>query len=282
MLQQRLASISTLILCLGLGCGEEAGSEAETGDATETGDGDGDSGDGDGDGDGDSGDGDGDPGDGDGDGDPGAGIEVSGDAFAFGPYTMIANATVTVLELPDQMTTTDDAGHWVFDSLPAGGQATFVFEKEGNPKVYTKTFTLPDSGVVERVTFQVPDDATYGALAQIVGIEPDPATCQIASTVTRVGKSIYDQGAHGEAGAVVTIDPPLPPEHGPVYFNANVIPQLDLVETSEDGGILYTNVPPGVYTLHASKDGVEFEDVVVTCDPDVLVNPSPPYGLQAL
>jgi hypothetical protein len=80
----------------------------------------------------------------------------------------------------------------------------------------------------------------------------------------------------------VTIDPALPPEHGPVYFNAQVIPQPDRVDTSEDGGVLFTNVPAGMYTLRASKPGVTFEDVVVTCDPDVLVNPSPPYGLQAL
>ncbi|PRP94052.1 hypothetical protein ENSA5_41640 [Enhygromyxa salina] len=261
------------------GCGDGGGEELadETGEA-----GDGDTGDGDtGDGDTGDGDGDGDPGDGDGDGE-GELIEVSGDAFAFGPGTMIADATVTILEHPEQIATTDADGHFVFEGLAPGSAATFVMDKDGFPVIYTKTFTLPDSGVVERVTFQVPDDATFDALALVAGIEPDPATCQIASTVTRVGKSLYDAGAHGEAGATVTIDPPLPPEHGPVYFNANVIPQPDLVETSEDGGILYTNVPPGVYTIHASKEGVEFEDVVIQCDADVLVNPSPPHGLQAI
>lgn len=251
---------------------DPSGSEGDT----ETGDGDGDPGDGDGD------PGDGDPGDGDGDGDPGELVQVSGDAFAFGPGTMVADATVTILELPDQQTTTDAAGHFVFEALPAGAAATFVFDKAGYPRIHTKTFTLPDSGAVEQVTFQAPDDATFGALGQIVGIVPDPTTCQIASTVTRVGKSLYDEGAHGEAGATVSIRPSLPAEHGPVYFNANVIPQLDLTETSDDGGVLFTNVPPGTYVLSASKQGVVFEDVTVQCEPDVLVNPSPPYGLQAL
>lgn len=208
-------------------------------------------------------------------------ITISGDAFAFGPGTMIPNATVSVLEHPNVSTTTDDAGHFALE-LPAGSAATFVLDKAGYPRIYTKTFTLPDAGTLERVTFQVPDDPTFAALATIVDIEPDPATCQLASTVTRIGKSLYDAGAHGEAGATVTIEPALPPEHGPVYFNAQVIPQKDLTETSDDGGILYTNVPPGTYVLRAHKDGVEFVDVTIRCDADVLVNPSPPHGLQAL
>ncbi len=208
-------------------------------------------------------------------------VIVSGDAFAFGPGTMIPNATIHALELPDALTTSDAAGHFELE-VPAGAAATFVIEKAGYPTTYTKTFTLPATGTVERVSFQVPDDATFAALSTIVQIEPDPATCQIASTVTRVGKSIYDAGAHGEAGATVTIDPALPPEHGPVYFNASVIPQLDLTETSDDGGVLYTNVPPGTYVLRASKPGVEFVEVTLRCDAGVLVNPSPPHGLQAL
>ena len=260
----------TISICA---CTDDVDDGADLGSEGDPGDGDPTTGDGD--------PGDGDPTTGDGDGDPTETVVVSGDAFAFGPGVMIPDAGVTILELPERSTTTDADGHWQLE-LPAGATATFVFTKPGYPRLYTKTFTLPESGAVERVTFQVPDDATFAALATIVSITPDPATCQIASTVTRVGKSIYDEGAHGEAGATVTIDPPLDPERGPIYFNAAVIPQLDLVETSEDGGVLYTNVPPGVYTLRASKDGVEFEDVVVTCEADVLVNPSPPHGLQAL
>jgi Carboxypeptidase regulatory-like domain len=210
-------------------------------------------------------------------------VAVSGDAFVFGPYTKIAGATVTIRELPEQSTTTDAEGHFAFEALPAGAAATFVFETMGYPRTSTKTFTLPAAGeLLERVTFQVPDDATYDLLATVVGIVPDASTCQIATTVTRVGKSIYDQGAHGEAAATVSIDPPLPAEHGPVYFNAQVIPELELTETSEDGGVLFVNVPAGSYTLTASKPGVEFVAVEIACEPGVLVNASPPNGLQAL
>ena len=212
-------------------------------------------------------------------------IDVSGDAFAFTlpgqDYGRIADATLTVLEQPEFTTTTDAEGHFELLGLPAGSQATFTLSAPGFPAARTKTFTLPEQGPLERVTFQVPDDSLFEALASVVGVAIDPGTCQLVSTVTRVGKSIYDAGAHGEAGATVTISPALPAELGPVYFNASVIPDMTLTETSEDGGIVFVNVPPGEYVLSAHKDGVVFEDVIMQCAAGVLVNASPPFGLQA-
>jgi len=41
--------------------------------------------------------------------------------------------------------------------------------------------------------------------------------------------------------------PPLSAEHGPVYFSANVIPDPTLTQTTEDGGVVFTNVPEGEY-----------------------------------
>jgi hypothetical protein len=220
-------------------------------------------------------------------GDPApAGVEVSGDAFAFTlpgtPYGRIDGATISILEQPEIATQSDAEGHFVLPAVPPGSAATFVLEAEGFPLARTKTFTIPDVGPLERVTFQVPDDALFDALASLLMIEIDPGACQLVSTVTRVGKSIYDAGAHGEAGATVTLEPAIPAEHGPVYFGADVIPDPSLVETTEDGGVLFTNVPPGTYVMRAQAEGVTFEEVTVTCEAGVLVNASPPYGLQAL
>lgn len=212
-------------------------------------------------------------------------LVVSGDAFAFTlpgeDYGRIANATVAVLEQPEFSVTTDAEGHFEFPALPAGSTATFTIAAEGFPPARTKTFTLPEAGPLERVTFQVPNDELFGLLASVLAITPDPNACQMVSTVTRVGKSIYDAGAHGEAGATVTISPALPAEHGPVYFNASVIPDMTLTETSEDGGVVFVNVPPGEYVISAHEDGVVFEDVTMKCEAGVLVNASPPFGLQA-
>ncbi len=71
-------------------------------------------------------------------------------------------------------------------------------------------------------------------------------------------------------------------EHGPVYFNKDVLPEPGLTETSVDGGVVWTNVPPGNYVLRANKTDVEFEEVRIWCRPNVLVNAAPPKGLQAL
>jgi hypothetical protein len=212
-------------------------------------------------------------------------VEVSGDAFAFtlpgSPYGRIDGATISILEQPEQVVQTDAEGHFVLPAVPPGSEATFVLEREGFPAARTKTFAIPDTGPLERVTFQVPDDALFELLAGLLQLEVDPAACQIVSTVTRVGKSIYDPGAHGEAGATVTLEPAIPAAHGPIYFGANVIPDPSLLETSEDGGVLFTNVPAGTYVMRAHKDGVTFEETTMKCDAGVLVNASPPYGLQA-
>jgi len=216
----------------------------------------------------------------------GASVVVSGDAFAFTlpgtPYGRIVDATIRVLEAPELGVRSDAEGHFEFPALMAGGSATFVLEHPDFPPARTRTFTLPDAGELTRVTFQVPDLALFQAIATIVEVELDPGACQIVSTVTRVGKSIYDAGAHGEAGATVTISPALPAEHGPIYFNDEVIPDRSFTATSTDGGVLFINVPPGTYVVQAHKDGVVFEDVTMQCAAGALVNASPPHGLQAL
>jgi hypothetical protein len=215
-----------------------------------------------------------------GDDDSTSGITVSGNAFSFPDGNRLVGGTVTIVEMPDLSTTTGDEGYFEFTGLPVDEEATFVITAEGFPIVQTGTFVLADD--IERVTFQVPDQATYDAFALLLGIEIDPAACQMVTTVTRVGKSLYDEGAHGEEGATVTADPAIDAAHGPVYFASNVVPDLQLTETSDDGGVVWTNVPVGEYDLFAEKEGVEFDSPHMKCRAGMLVNASPPNGLQAL
>jgi hypothetical protein len=177
--------------------------------------------------------------------------------------------------------TTDADGLFRLDGLPADGEVTLVLTAQDYVLIQTGTLAVA-GGDLERVTFQAVHDAIFALLADMLAVTPDPATCQIATTVTRVGKSLYDEGAHGEAGATVTIDPPLAGNaEGPIYFDASVLPDRMLTETSEDGGVIFVNVPPGRYVLTATKAGVTFTPMTITCRAGLLVNASPPWGLQA-
>jgi hypothetical protein len=209
-------------------------------------------------------------------------VTLSGDAIPFigSPTGRIAGADVSVLELPDRHVTTGVDGRFVFDGLEEGSDVTVVMRHPEYHPIQTGTFRLGPNGI-DRVTFQAVTPLIYDALASLLGVVPDEANrCQMVTTVTRVGRSIYDPGAHGEDRVTVTLDPPLPAEHGPIYFNSSVLPDRALTETSDDGGVLFIQVPPGAYVWTARKPGAVFSRVRMTCRPGYLVNASPPRGLQ--
>ena len=207
---------------------------------------------------------------------------VSGNAFDFtgSPEVRIAGATVTLVEDPTRTTVTAADGSFAFDGFAEGDEATFDLVYPNFHPIRTGTLLIEQADV-ERLTFQVVPEAIYTVLANSLAITPDPAKCQIVTTVTRVGKSLYDPGAHGEAGATVAIAP-AGAEEGPVYFNASVQPERGLTETSEDGGVLYVNVAPGEYWLTATKPGATFRTFKMKCAAGLLVNAAPPWGLQRL
>ena len=85
------------------------------------------------------------------------------------------------------------------------------------------------------MTFQAVTYGIWDLLGALLQVVPDDANlCQMVTTVTRVGKSIYTPGAHGEDAVTVTLDPPLPAEQGPIYFNSSVLPDRSLVQTSDE------------------------------------------------
>jgi hypothetical protein len=208
---------------------------------------------------------------------------VSGDAIPFTavPDGRIEGAEIWILERPDIRVTTGADGHFELTDVPVGSEVTLVMDHPDYYPIQTGTIVVGPEGA-ERVTFQAVTYAVYDAFAAFLAIDPDETKCQMVTTVTRVGKSIYDSGAHGEADAVVTLDPALPADQGPIYFNSSVLPDLALEQTSDDGGVLFVQVPPGEYVWTASKPGVEFTQVHMKCRAGILVNASPPWGLQAL
>lgn len=206
-------------------------------------------------------------------------VSISGHAIPFnGGNSRIADAEIWILEHPDRRVVTGADGAFVFDDLEEGSEATLVLDHPDYHAIQTGTIRLGPQGA-SRVTFQGVTHPIYAALAGFLAVTPDPSRCQIVTTVTRVGKSLYDPGAHGEDGAVVDLRGPTPGE-GPIYFNSSVLPDRTLHETSDDGGVLFLNAPVGEYTWTATKPGAAFASLKMKCRPDVLVNASPPWGLQ--
>jgi len=208
---------------------------------------------------------------------------VTGDAFAFneGVDARVADAHVFVLEDPTLDATTDATGHFVIAGVPVGSDVTLVLEHPDFIPIQTGTHTAPAAGI-DRITFQAVRPIIRDALAGLLAVELDPTRCQMVTTVTRVGRSLYDPGAHGEAGATVTIEPAVPAESGPIYFNSEVVPDRTVTETSDDGGVLFVNVPVGEYTWTAHQAGGSYAPLRMKCRAGMLVNASPPWGLQRL
>ncbi|MBL9111718.1 MAG: carboxypeptidase regulatory-like domain-containing protein [Myxococcales bacterium] len=217
---------------------------------------------------------------------PGPLAQVSGRAFVFGPSDgqTIEGATVSVAEAPEYATTVRADGTFTLEA-PSGAPVSLLLTKPGFHPTQTAAHMLDVSGL-DQVGFQVPTDDMFALLALIVELTADPETCQIATTVSRKDTEPYGGAALGEPGVTVAIDPPLPAEAGPIYFaylnEAFIVPDRTLTETTVDGGVLFLNVPPGEYTLTATKVGKTFTEVTIRCVAGRLVNAAPPRGLQEL
>ena len=245
----------------------------------------------------------------------GATVSFSGIAWAFTlpgtPYGRISGATVSILEMPELETTTNEDGEFTIEGLPVGSQATPVLEHPDHPLTYAKTHTVPDADL-DNLTFQIPTNILFTLIETglvdggvIEGV--DPGKCQMVSTFTRFGRTIDSPGHHGEPGAILSIAPENISEAGPIYFNDEVLPDPSRTYSSLDGGVLVLNVEPGDYTWSAScvedptdliaeyppldNEGeslrcqtgpVEFESILMKCRAGIFLNASPSYGLQAL
>lgn len=213
-------------------------------------------------------------------------VRVSGKAFVFGPSSdySIVGATVAVAEAPELTTTVAADGTFALD-VPSGDEVSLVLRKADFHPNQTATFLL-GAGGLDQVGLQVPTEGIFDLMASFVKIEPDPERCQIATTVSRKGTEPYGGAGLGEPGVIVTIAPPLPKEAGPVYFEyvntGVIIPDPTLTATTLDGGVIYTNVPPGEYVLTATKPGKQFSTAKIRCRKGMLVNAAPPRGLQEL
>jgi hypothetical protein len=239
-------------------------------------------------------------------------VTFSGIAWQFSlpgqPYGRIAGAHVYILEDESLTTTTTGQGEFTIENVPVDSQATLVLVHENHPLTFSKTHTVPDTDITD-LTFQIPTNELFSQIEAVLGIDTDPEKCHIVSTFTRYGRTIGDQGHHGEPGALLSVAPENTAEEGPIYFNDFVLPDRERDYSSLDGGVLLVNVSPGDYTLSAAcieegplmdaffeeyppedypdeslrcqTEDVQFESIFMKCRAGVFLNASPSYGLQA-
>lgn len=214
-------------------------------------------------------------------------VQLRGTVYTFDNQGPLAGATVRIQELPGIETTSGVDGTYEL-TVPDGTTITPYAEAPDHHGIHLQTL-VTEGRDLERLNFQIPSNDAYNALAIILSVpldaNGDPVDCAVVSTFSTVNvreatfAEFVDYGAHGVAGATASATPALP---NPVYFNEFVVPDPSQTESSDDGGVVWTGVPEGVYRLHASHPTTRFADIRATCVPGRLVNANPPWGFYEL
>lgn len=206
-------------------------------------------------------------------------VTISGVVYAFNTPYPVGGATVSVAEYPEISTVSDAAGHYSL-TVPDDALVTPVASLDGYFHTeYLQTFET-DGGNITNAHFQFIPEFVYQFLAGMLGV--DPNACHIASTVsvaalhTATWEQLMAFGPQGEVGATVTSSPAVP---GPIYFDEQTLPNPYLTSTTNDGGILYINLPAGLYRISAHHPDHKFAKFTATCAPGRFINASPSWGL---
>jgi hypothetical protein len=215
-------------------------------------------------------------------------VHLRGTAYEFNNvHTLLAGATIRVAEIPQLNAVVGKNGRYDL-TVPDRAEITPYIVAPGYHTVYLQTFTT-DGEDLANVNFQTPTDAVYKGLVVLLSVPVDahgnPVKCAIVSTFnTRNVRDLsYDAfiayGAHGVAGATATAAPALPK---PTYFNEHVVPDRSQTKSSIDGGVVWTDVSAGVYTITAHSPTTRFASFVASCRPGRVINANPPWGLHEL
>lgn len=212
-------------------------------------------------------------------------VTLSGTAYKFSEWEiLLEGARIGIHEQPDVETFTDENGNWSLE-VRAGGLVTPYIEAAGYVDMTVQTFEATED--IDHVFFQSVTPSTYAGMEAILGIDTDEERCHIVTTVSEIAVQGLDHadfiahGAHGVADATVELEPSVEGIEA-IYFNEDVLPDASRTESSRDGGVVWTNVPPGVYRLRVSHPTLDFAEPLVTCMPGIFVNANPPQGAHQL
>jgi hypothetical protein len=217
-------------------------------------------------------------------------VTISGRAYAFNHMgTFLAGATIKVREIPGLEATTDANGDYSLQVPDDTNLTPYIDPPPGYNEIDLQTFH-PRGEDIENANFQTPADAEYNALAAILSVPIDeqtgrPAQCAIVTTASARNvrgvdyETFWERTPHGVPGATSEEFPALT---GPIYFNEFVIPDRSKTETSEDGGIIWTEVPEGRYRIVTSSPSTGFASFLASCRNGRIINANPPWGAYEL
>ncbi len=216
-------------------------------------------------------------------------VTISGRAYAFNhSETGLAGAVIRVRELPKLSAVADAKGDYSLEVPDDTDVTPYIDPPDGYHEIDLQTFHTRGKPI-RNANFQTPGDGEYTGLAALleVPLGPDgrPEQCVIVTTASARNVRGVDfetfraRTPHGVPGATARTKPALPP---PVYFNESVIPDRTQTETSGDGGIIWTEVPTGVYRGITKSDSTGFASFLATCKPGRIVNANPPWGAYEL
>lgn len=219
-------------------------------------------------------------------------VTLRGNVYAFifgGNVSRLEGAVIRIAEIPGLEATAGPNGAW---SMEVPDDTTITPYAEFPDYYTTHLQTFHTRGYdLNQVNFQMPEFRIYRLLAGIAEAETDPETelltkCGIVSTFfQKEGRSftdfddLHDFRPHGVVGSTASISPAVTDA---TYFNSNVYPDPLQPSSSRDGGVLWTNVPDGVYSITGSNPTTRHASFVATCEPGRLVNANPPWGLYEL
>ena len=217
-------------------------------------------------------------------------VTLSGRAYVFNHMdTFIEGAEIKVRELPDLSATTNANGDYTLEVPDDANVTPYIDPPAGYNEIDLQTFHTRGEDL-ENVNFQTPADFEYDALAAILSVPIDeetgrPEQCAIVTTASARNvrgvdyETFHERTPHGVPGATSAESPSL---DGPVYFNEFVIPDTSKTETSEDGGIIWTEVPAGTYRIETTSPDTRFASFLATCENGRIVNANPPWGAYEL
>jgi hypothetical protein len=216
-------------------------------------------------------------------------VTISGRAYEFNSMsTYLEGAVIKVRELPGLSATTDANGVYSLEVPNDANVTPYIDPPDGYNEIDLQTFHTRGEDI-ENANFQTPNDFAYNGLSALLAVprRPDgrPQDCVIVTTASARNvrgvpyETFHARTPHGVEGAQSGSVPELPP---PTYFNESVIPDKSQPHSSEDGGIIWTEVPAGTYRIYTLHSETRFASFLATCASGRVVNANPPWGAYEL